>query len=276
MPTLDDQPLRDDDAPTGPVFAGEIRPQGPSWAAIAVPVLLLLALAAGAFWWWRGRGEPTAPAAASSAPAPAAVPAATAGVDVPPLAELDPFIRQLLGPLSPRPELARFLESDGLAQRLVAGIAQVASGASPARDLALLRPAGTFETEQRGRRRVIAESSFHRYDGLAATVASVDAARVAQAYRLLAPRLQEAYDLQGRPGDVDAMLREGLDALIATPIPDGPIEVRQGRGNSWIYADPALERLTAAQKQLLRMGPDNARAVQQRLREVRAAIAPPT
>ena len=36
MGTLDDQPLRDDSA-GGPVFAGEIRPQGPSPAAIAIP-----------------------------------------------------------------------------------------------------------------------------------------------------------------------------------------------------------------------------------------------
>jgi hypothetical protein len=274
MATLDDQPLRDD-APTGPVFAGEIRPQGPSPAAIAVPVLLVLALAGGALWWWRGRTAAEPPAAAATAAPTAPAPAAP-GVEVPPLAELDPFIRELLGPLSPRPELARFLESEGLAQRLVAAIAQVAGGVSPARDLALLRPPGAFETEPRGRRRVIAEASFHRYDGLAAAVASADATRVAQAYRLLAPRLQEAYELQGRQGDVDTMLREGLDALIATPVPDGPIEVRQGPGNSWVYADADLEALTSAQKQLLRMGPANARAVQQRLREIRAALPPST
>ena len=254
------------------MFAGDSRPPGPSAAAIAIPILIVVALAAGAWWWWRGRSEPAAPATAATAPAAAPAPASSAGVDVPPLAQLDPFIRQLLGPLSPRPELARFLTTEGLAQHLAAGIAQVAAGVSPGRDLAMLKPPGTFETEQRGRRRVIAESSFHRYDGIASTVASVDAERVARAYTLLAPRLQEAYDLQGREGRVDAMLREGLDTLIATPIPDGPIEVRQGRGNSWVYADPQLERLSAAQKQLLRMGPENARAVQQRLREIRAAL----
>jgi hypothetical protein len=40
------------------------------------------------------------------------------------------------------------------------------------------------------------------------------------------------------------------------------------------YADPKLEGLTAAQKQFLRIGPRNVRLVQQKLRELQAALAP--
>ena len=273
MATLDDQPIRDRPEPAFQPF----RPEGPPLRVLLIGVLLLLAVAGGAWWWWRGRTA--SPADAARAPAPAAAQrevAATSGVVVPPLDALDPFMRDLLGPLSPGPELARWLETEGLAAQLAAGIARVASGVSPARDLGLLRPTSPFTTERRGRREVIAEASFRRYDSLASTVAAVDATRVAQAYRMVAPRLQEAYDRQGRAGSVDAMLREGLDALVATPIPDGPIEVRVGRGNTWVFAEPKLEALSPAQKQLLRMGPDNARAVQQRLREIRAAIGSTT
>jgi hypothetical protein len=39
------------------------------------------------------------------------------------------------------------------------------------------------------------------------------------------------------------------------------------------YADPALEALTPAQKQLLRTGPRNVRLVQAKLRELQAALA---
>src|SRR5689334_451338 len=184
MATLDDQPLHDDLSP-GPVPAGPTRPPGLSPAAIAIPILIVLALAGGAWWWWRGRTEPAAPARTAAPAASTPATAAAGGVDVPPLAQLDPFIRQLLGPLSPRPELARFLSLDGLAQHLAAGIAQVADGVSPGRDLAMLKPPGAFATEQRGRRQVISEASFHRYDGIAAAVSSVDASRAARAYTLL-------------------------------------------------------------------------------------------
>jgi hypothetical protein len=40
----------------------------------------------------------------------------------------------------------------------------------------------------------------------------------------------------------------------------------------YIYADPALESRSAGQKLLMRMGPDNAKAVKAKLTELRAVI----
>jgi hypothetical protein len=39
------------------------------------------------------------------------------------------------------------------------------------------------------------------------------------------------------------------------------------------YADPALEKLPASHKLLLRMGPENTRQVQESLRRLRAELA---
>jgi hypothetical protein len=47
------------------------------------------------------------------------------------------------------------------------------------------------------------------------------------------------------------------------------------KGGVFGYADPAVERLTAAQKQLFRMGPANARTIQRRLREIGLALGIP-
>ena len=41
---------------------------------------------------------------------------------------------------------------------------------------------------------------------------------------------------------------------------------------SYHFADPALEALSPAQKQLLRLGPGNARRVQAKLRELAPAL----
>ena len=38
------------------------------------------------------------------------------------------------------------------------------------------------------------------------------------------------------------------------------------------WADPAIERLSDARKQLLRMGPRNVERIQAKLREIRAAL----
>ena len=47
------------------------------------------------------------------------------------------------------------------------------------------------------------------------------------------------------------------------------------RGAGYGFADPRLERLTAAQKQLLRMGPANARLVQGSLRTIALELGIP-
>ena len=59
------------------------------------------------------------------------------------------------------------------------------------------------------------------------------------------------------------------------PLSDQPLAVvPMQKGIGYRYADPALEQLTPAQKQLLRMGPGNARAVVAFLKALRAALGP--
>ncbi len=62
--------------------------------------------------------------------------------------------------------------------------------------------------------------------------------------------------------------------LIGTPIPNDPIAVVP-KGIGYAFADSRLENLTAAQKQLLRMGPENARTIQRSLREIALALGIP-
>jgi hypothetical protein len=69
--------------------------------------------------------------------------------------------------------------------------------------------------------------------------------------------------------------RERLDAafatLLAVPVPDGPVEV-EPKVVTYTYADDSLEELSPVQRQFLRMGPDNVRRVQAKLRELRAEL----
>jgi hypothetical protein len=58
------------------------------------------------------------------------------------------------------------------------------------------------------------------------------------------------------------------------PVVDGDIAL-QPAGIGYAYADPRLETMSAAQKQLFRMGPDNVRAVQGKLREIASLLSIP-
>jgi hypothetical protein len=246
-----------------------------NWTAWIIGAAVVLAIAGGALarWWTLRSGAPE-PAAAPSAAASTDVPLSPA-VNLPPLDQMDPFLRALLAGLSSRPELAAWLATDDLIHQMAFTIDRVSRGASPAAELGVLAPTGEAVIERRGRVRELSQASFRRYDGLAETLASVDPAAAASAYRTIQPRLNEAYASLGRSAsNVDVAVQQALDVLIATPIPEGPIRVVEGKGATWTFADPALEALDPAQKHLVRMGPANARRVIQTLTEVRRRLAP--
>ena len=186
---------------------------------------------------------------------------------------MDPFLRVLLGTLSARPELSRWLATDDLIRQMALIIDRLSVGASPAKELKALRPNADFETARQGRGRVINPASYRRYDGLAETVASLDAGAAARVYRTIKPRLAEAYRALGRStADVDTAVGVAIDTLTSTPKASDPVAVREGKGATWAFADAELEALDPAQKHLLRMGPANAAKVTAKLEQIRAAL----
>ena len=194
-------------------------------------------------------------------------------VDLPPLDQMDVFLRPLLSALSARPELARWLATDDLVRQLAAAIDQASGGGSPARDFKVIAPTSRFTPAGRGERRTIDPASYRRYDGLVQTVTSIDASRVAQIYKTIRPRLSDAYRAMGHPeGNVDAAINHAIDILLDTPSVKGPIALTEGSGAGWAFADDGLEDLAPTQKQLLRMGPVHADAVKVWLRALQQAL----
>jgi hypothetical protein len=266
---VDDLELDRDGVPPPPAPA----PVGRAWNPWLIGAAIVIAVAGGALarWWMLQRQAPTAETTRPGVSA-TDVPLATAAT-LPPVDQMDPYLRILLGGLSARPELAAWLATDNLIQQMAWTIDRVSRGASPAGELRVLAPEGSLATLRAGRTRRIDESSYARYDGLAAALSSVDPAAVATAYRTIQPRLNEAYVALGRSeSSVDVAVQQALDVLISTPIPSGPIEVVEGKGATWAFADPKLEALDPAQKHLLRMGPRNAARVIDTLKAVRKQL----
>ena len=145
-------------------------------------------------------------------------------VNLPPLDQMDDFLRPLLAALSSRPELAKWLATDDLVGQLAAAIDQASAGGSPARDFKVIAPSSPFVAAGRGGRRTIDPASYRRYDGLVQTVTSIDASNVAKIYKTIRPRLNEAYQRMGNPnGDVDRALQQSIDILLDTPVVKDPI-----------------------------------------------------
>ena len=168
-----------------------------------------------------------------------------------------------------------WLATDHLAEQFTAIVQGVAEGKAPSRMLARFRPSTPFAVTERGGETVIDPRSFARFDGIADTVTSLDAAASARAYQTLAPRLNEAYAQLGiTDSTLDRALENAIIRLVKTPVPDGDIAVVP-RGGAYVFADADLESLSPAQKLLLRTGPANQKRIQARLREIGLALGIP-
>ena len=78
----------------------------------------------------------------------------------------------------------------------------------------------------------------------------------------------------GGTGNFDAELERAIVELLKVPVVEGDVPLRMA-GIGYAFADPRLEALSPPQKQLLRMGPENVRAIQGKLREIAAALGIP-
>jgi hypothetical protein len=177
----------------------------------------------------------------------------------------DPLVRNLLGRLSSRPEVAAWLAGGDLIRHFVVSLDNVASGATPAQHLSALAPKEGFHVARRGDTIVVDPRAYERYSSVADSLTSLDPADLARLYATLKPRLVDAYRELGHPdGNIDAAVEQAIVRLLETPVPGQEIELKPGVV-SYRFADQQLEDLSPAQKQLLRMGPRNESAIQRQL-----------
>jgi hypothetical protein len=236
------------------------------WVAAAAAVALAIALSA---WFVLSRAPaPVVPVAE----APAAAPVESVA---PTLEGSDARVREWAARISSSPEWLRWMSSADLVRRFVGSLFAVAEGNSPRTFVAFLAPSVPFKALYRSGRPFASPASYARYDAIANAVGLLDVQQAAAAWRALEPLLARAHQEIAPPGRTLAQtLDEATAHLLAPRLPDSAARLVE-RGAVYAYVDPELERLTAAQKHLLRMGPANARVVQTKLRELRAALGLP-
>ena len=248
---------------------------------LAAAVVGLLAVAAGLYYFFFVRkpaGPAPSPVAVESAPqaAEGPGPGGPAGEPLafPPvgLADSDPAVREFAAALSANPDFAKWLLTGSLIRKFVVSVDNLANGLSPKPHIDFFAPEGDFRVARTKTATVVDSGTYSRYAAVAAAAQSLDAAAAARLYRAVKPLLQEAYAELGYPGvDFDDTVVRAMAELLGTPVVDGPVRLEQ-KVLSYAMTDPALEGLSAAQKQLLRMGPAAVRTVHDKIRELAAAL----
>ena len=248
------------------------RPTG--LVLVAVLVVAILALGAVYLYMRRGAAEPAQSAAAPSAESVKVRTDPAETIPLPPLADTDPLIRQLVGGLSSHPVVAAWLTTDRLIVNFVTVTSRIAAGETPVAELKAVGPVPPFRVRTSQGVPVIDQASYARYDRYADAVAALDAGGTARLYETVKPRVNEADRGFGGTGEFDAELERAIVELLKVPVVEGDIPLKP-HGIGYAYADPRLEQLSAAQKQLLRMGPRNVRLIQGKLREIAVLLSIP-
>jgi len=203
--------------------------------------------------------EAVEPAAAEAPPAPA----------LPALDESDAVLAASLGQTAG----SDLLVLRNLIRRVVATVDNLPRERVALR-LSPLKPAdGGLLVAGSGDDRVISEHNRGRYAPYVIFAETVDTGYLVALYTRFYPLFQQAYQELGYPdGYFNDRLVAVIDHLIAAPVHEGPIRVVQPKV-LYEFADPALEGLSAGQKLMVRMGPDNATRIKAKLREVRQRVA---
>ncbi|WP_429885440.1 DUF3014 domain-containing protein [Geoalkalibacter halelectricus] len=190
---------------------------------------------------------------------------------LPALAESDAEMREQLARFFPGQELGELFVLNNLIQRIVVTVDTLPQKELPVRLLPTRPMPGTFMVEGPESQKIISPQNQRRYNTFVRLVNAVDSRQAVAVYVRLYPLFQQAYRQLGHPGYFNDRLVAVIDHLLATPQVSEPIEVKQ-HVVRYRFVDPELEALSAGQKIMLRVGPDNARILKTKLREIRKLV----
>ena len=184
----------------------------------------------------------------------------------------DQYARESIDAVNGGKALAQFVAGDYVVERAVAIIDALRRGEVPYKLLPVGKPSTTFPISDNGLRVTLDAAGFSRYDGFAQWVGGLDTPALVS---LLNDYEMIATQALTRMGVTDFDIRSAVLAattqILSTPQVSVDAELMRREAN-WVYMDPELEALSSLQKQVLRMGPENADIIQQKARDIRGAL----
>ena len=245
---------------------------------IAFIAAVLALLAAAVYWFFlRERFQPPPPLPVSQTPATPAkkgpqFPIEPPAKPLPKLGESDPALREAIGGYIEPAALARFFNLEGGISKIVATVDNLPREIVAERVNVVKPMGGAFLVAGKDEGLVIGPKNSARYAAFVRTAEAVNTQKAVEGYVYLYPLFQQAFVELGYPdGYFNDRLVEVIDHLLEAPEPKGPVKLVSPKV-LYLYADPELERLSAGQKMMIRVGPENEARLKAKLKEIRAAV----
>jgi Protein of unknown function (DUF3014) len=191
---------------------------------------------------------------------------------VPPLDESDGVMHESLAELLSKKRFVELFTPKDFVYRVVTTVDNLPRKNVATRLLPLRVPAGQFVTKGGGEVVSLSPANYARYQTYVNIARNANAKQLVATYVHFYPLFQEAYQELGYPQkQFNDRLVEVIDNLLETPDVGVPVKLIRPKV-MYEFDDPELEDLSAGQKLLVRMGPENAAVLKAKLREIRREL----
>jgi len=251
--------------------------------ASLIVVVLLIGIAA-AYYYWRPHTQeesPLPPRAETPLPPPTTVEplirhpldeaqSKTDGAKpLPPLDASDATMQDTLTGFFGQKAVEEFFGLEDIVRRFVVTVDNLPRQKVSMRYRLFKPVAGPFLATGEGDNFFISQTNYGRYKPYVLLAEAVDVKKLVAVYVRFYPLFQEEYKSLGYPKKYfNDRLVDAIDNMLATPDAPAPIKLIQPNV-LYQYANTDLEALSAGQKIMIRMGPENAARIRARLQELR-------
>ncbi|WP_354625509.1 DUF3014 domain-containing protein [Psychromonas sp. MME2] len=192
---------------------------------------------------------------------------------LPTIEESDPFTLNIIEQLLATTEQSKLFAKQDIINNIVVFISNLSQGELLHKFSPVNKPSDKFTVIEDDGKLYLNPQSYRRYDSYITLMSHLDTDAVVTQYHLLSPLLEQVYGEVGHPQQTfKNALSDAIDILLAAPIIEEPIALIYP-SVMYKFADEKLENLPAAQKLMIRMGPENSRKLKEKLRQVQSALA---
>ena len=165
------------------------------------------------------------------------------------------------------PALAPWLNTDQLIRKYVLIANDFSQGLWLEKHMRFLKQAQPFSVEQTDSGMFISNKSYQRYNKLAAAIDAMDVQSTLAVYKKFRPLLLQIFAEFSYPAEhqLEDILVKSAAEILAAPVIEEPIALVRP-SVQYKFADKKLEALDPVSKQMIRMGPENTRIIQNKVR----------
>lgn len=189
--------------------------------------------------------------------------------DLPLLENSDPSMQEELLSLFGSGPYQQFFIPKDIIRHIVVTVDNMPARQLPIDYLPVKPVPGALGVTTQGGKKFLNAANYLRYLPYIRLLDQVDAKKLVAVYTHFYPLFESAYRELGNQGHFQDRLLQAIDSTLSTPEVRDPIYLVQPI-IYYKYADPDLENMySAAQKIMVRIGPDNAKHVKTKLQQIR-------